>query len=254
MAGPRARPASGSGAARNAEEVGYRAVLLDAGNTLVFADRTRLAGIYEEAGVPWNEHRFVAAELVAREELALRVEEGHHGTEPHLWREYFLTIFRLSGVPDSATEEVGERLREEHCRDHLWTHVEEGTRDALESLLGRGYRLGVISNADGRMEEVLAGVGLRDLLEFVLDSQVVGVEKPDRRIFHEGARRLGLPPASCLYVGDLYPVDVVGARRAGMGAVLLDPRGRLEWGVDRIAAVRDLPGYLAERAGPAPIG
>jgi len=223
------------------------AVLLDAGNTLVFADRERVARIYREAGVRWQDERWVHSELVAREQLSRRVEEGHVGTEPHLWGEYFRTIFRLSGVPDQAAQEIGERLREEHRRDHLWTHVEEGTHEALRSLLESGYRLGVISNADGRMEEVLVRTGLRDLLEFVVDSEVVGVEKPDRRIFQEGARLLGLHPSRCLYVGDLYPVDVVGARRAGMEAVLLDPLDVLDAPVDRIRGVQELPRYLEGR-------
>lgn len=224
-----------------------RAVLFDAGNTLVFADRRRMAEIYTSAGVAWEADRFVSAELTAREELARRVSEGHVGTEPHLWRDYFITIFHLSGVPAEGMEEVGRLLREEHARDHLWTHVEAGTGDALESLASRGFRLGVISNADGRMEDVLVRTGLRELVEFVIDSEKVGMEKPDPRIFREGARRLDLPPQECLYVGDLYPVDVVGAWGADMAAVLLDPAGRLEFPVDRVRAVRDLPDYFVDR-------
>ncbi|TVR63581.1 MAG: HAD family hydrolase [Gemmatimonadales bacterium] len=224
-----------------------RAILFDAGNTLVFADRVRMAQIYRSAGVGWEADRFVSAELAAREELARRVSEGHVGTEPHLWRDYFITIFSLSGVPEDAMDEVGHLLREEHARDHLWTHVEEGTGDALEVLARQGYRLGVISNADGRMEDVLIRTGLRELVEFVIDSEKVGIEKPDPRIFREGARRLDLPPEDCLYVGDLYPVDVVGAWGADMSAILLDPAGRLEFPVDRVAAVRDLPDYFQGR-------
>jgi len=224
-----------------------RAILFDAGNTLVFADRIRMAQIYATAGVGWEVERFVSAELTAREELARRVSEGHVGTEPHLWRDYFITIFSLSGVPEEAMDQVGSLLREEHARDHLWTHVEEGTGDALEALAGQGYRLAVISNADGRMEDVLIRAGLRDLVEFVIDSDRVGMEKPDPRIFQEGARRLGLPPQDCLYVGDLYPVDVVGAWGADMSAILLDPAGRLQFPVDRVRAVRDLPDYFEGR-------
>ncbi len=224
-----------------------RAILFDAGNTLVFADRIRMAQIYATAGVGWEVERFVSAELTAREELARRVSEGHVGTEPHLWRDYFITIFSLSGVPEEAMDQVGSLLREEHARDHLWTHVEEGTGDALDALAGQGYRLAVISNADGRMEDVLIRAGLRDLVEFVIDSDRVGMEKPDPRIFQEGARRLGLPPQDCLYVGDLYPVDVVGAWGADMSAILLDPAGRLQFPVDRVRAVRDLPDYFEGR-------
>lgn len=224
-----------------------RAVLLDAGNTLVFVDRSRVFDIYREVGVEPDEARFVAAELTARLHLSRRVEEGHTGTEPHVWREYFESLFRLSGVPEAGVDEVGRRLKEEHAREHLWSHVEPETPGALDELLEAGFRLGVISNADGRIEALLEEVGLRDRVEFVVDSHVVGFEKPDPRIFLEGTRRLGLEPRECLYVGDLYPVDVVGARGAGMDAVLLDPSGRIERPVDRLAAVGELPAYLAGR-------
>jgi len=215
----------------------------------VFADRERMGKIYRASGVRWDADLFVWAELRARENLARRVQDGHVGTEPHLWKTYFMEIFQDTGVPTGRLDDIGARLREEHARWHLWTHVEMGTAEALETLAREGYRLGVISNADGRMEEVLVQTGLRDLVEFVLDSEVVGVEKPEPEIFLAGAERMGLPTARCLYVGDLYPVDVVGARKAGMSAVLLDPAERLDFPVDRIPAVRDLPAYLRELAG-----
>jgi putative hydrolase of the HAD superfamily len=224
-----------------------RAVLLDAGNTLVFPDRRRIFGIYGEVGVPGDERRFHRAELFARHQLATRVEEGAAGTEPHLWREFFLTLFRRSGVPEAALERVGERVVEEHRQAHLWTRVEPGTVEALDLLLHRGYRLGVISNADGRMEAALEAAGLRGRFEFVLDSERVGAEKPDPAIFQEGLRRLDLSPPDVLYVGDLYPVDVVGARRAGLQALLLDPSGALAHPVDRIPSVRELPAHLRQR-------
>ncbi len=225
-----------------------RAVLLDAGNTLVFADRDRIFRIYAEVGVAGDPERFLQAELFARHQLASRVEEGATGTEPHLWREYFLTLFRRSGVPAAALERVGSRVVEEHRRSHLWTRVEEGTGPALDRLLAEGYRLGVISNADGRMEAVLETTGLRSRVEFVVDSHAAGVEKPDPAIFLEGVERLGLAPGEVLYVGDLYPVDVVGARRAGLQALLVDPSGRLDHPVDRIPTIVELPAYLRERA------
>lgn len=226
-----------------------RAVLLDAGNTLVFVDRRRVLEIFRRTGIESNEERFVAAEFAARRQLSRRVEEGGSGTERHVWREYFLTLFRLAGVPDDALEVVGERIREEHARHHLWTHVEPGTREALERLLERGHRLGVISNADGRVEALLRDVGLRDLFEFVIDSHVVGVEKPDPRIFREGTTRLGLDPGECLYVGDLYPVDVVGARGAGLEAVLVDPEGTSDRPVATVPSVGALPALLGSHGG-----
>lgn len=254
---------------------GIEAVLLDAGNTLVFVDRGRVREIFRETGgveVPVD--RFREAEYEARLSLARAVEEawaeaagrgdagaredggvpddaaprsqdgGATGTEDHVWREYFLTLFRECGVSDSAIEAVGERIKEIHDAEHLWNHVEEDTGAVLDELRELGYRLAVVSNADGRVERLLEDVGVRDRFEFVLDSHVVGIEKPDPRIFLEACERLGLEPGQCLYVGDLYPVDVVGARAAGLRAVLLDPMGRLDYPVDRIRGLGELRDYL----------
>jgi HAD superfamily hydrolase (TIGR01549 family) len=226
-----------------------RAILFDAGNTLVFAHRERLLDLYRGQGVESNEERLIAAELKARAELAVSVQDGLRGTEPHLWRQYFITLFRESGVPDHLLEPVGRRLQEVHAQEHLWNWAEPGTTATLEGLLQAGYRLGVISNADGRMEAVLAAAGLRPYLEFVVDSHLVGAEKPDPRIFLEGLRRMEVAPEEALYVGDLYPVDVVGARGVGMDAVLLDPSGVLQWPAPRIPSVLDLPSWLENRGG-----
>jgi putative hydrolase of the HAD superfamily len=95
------------------------------------------------------------------------------------------------------------------------------------------------------VEGLIEEAGIRDYFEFVMDSHLEGVEKPDPEIFLRGCRRMGVRPEECLYVGDLYPVDVLGARSAGMDAVLLDPMDRLDYPVDRIPDVQALPGYLA---------
>lgn len=228
---------------------GLRAVLLDAGNTLLFADPERVLSTLREEGLDADIERFRRAEYKARLNLVEFVREGHRGTEAHVWERYFVTLFQECGVPDDCMESVGSRLQAIHREEHLWTHVEHGTASALDRIAEAGYRLGVVSNADGRVEGLMKSVGLRRHFEFVLDSGSVGVEKPDPAIFRMAVDRLGLDPGECLYVGDLFPVDVVGARRAGLEALLVDPFGRMEGDVDRISSVRDLPEYLQKRHG-----
>jgi putative hydrolase of the HAD superfamily len=99
------------------------------------------------------------------------------------------------------------------------------TPAALTRLRAAGFRLAVVSNSDGRAEEALEAAGVLGQFEFVVDSQLVGVEKPDPAIFELALRRMGLTPSEGLYVGDIYEVDVVGARRAGLDVILLDPHG-----------------------------
>jgi putative hydrolase of the HAD superfamily len=84
-------------------------------------------------------------------------------------------------------------------------------------------RLAVVSNADGTVERALTEQGLRPHLELVVDSAVVGMAKPDPRIFAHAITALECTPDSTLHVGDMYFADVAGARGAGIHAVLLDP-------------------------------
>lgn len=222
-----------------------RGVLLDAGNTLVFPDPWRIRRVLAEHGTEASPELFREAEREARLALSVAVGERATGHEDQFWRDYFTAIFKRTGVPPEAVGRVGDALRALHATDHLWSHVAEGTEDALRAVREAGYRLGVVSNADGRVEALLEDRGLTPLVEFVIDSHVVGVSKPDPRIFRMGVERLGLAPEEVLYVGDLYAVDVLGARAAGLRAVLLDPFDALgRWDVDRIPTVRALPEYL----------
>jgi HAD superfamily hydrolase (TIGR01549 family) len=210
--------------------------------------------IFRAEGVHMDVEDFQAAEVAGRRRLHERVDEGSSGIEPELWREYFLELYTLSGVPARAVHGVTERVRQAHDADHLWTHALPGTASVLEALKAAGYRLGVVSNADGRMARALERAGVRAHFEFVIDSAVVGVEKPHSDIFRAGCDALGMAPEECLYVGDLYPVDYVGARGAGLEAVLLDPLGIHGDRAATVAALGELGEWLDERQGCARSG
>jgi putative hydrolase of the HAD superfamily len=184
-----------------------------------------MVDIYRDQGVTMEVDAFRRVELCARRVLHQRIDEGSNGTEPTIWWEYFRDLFRRSGIPDRAIDAVSQRVREAHAREHLWTYALPETTEALEGLKHAGYRIGVVSNADGRMETALQRAGVRGHVEFVIDSAVVGIEKPRAEIFHAGCDAFGMAPADCVYVGDLLPVDYVGATEAGLAAVLLDPLG-----------------------------
>jgi putative hydrolase of the HAD superfamily len=103
--------------------------------------------------------------------------------------------------------------------------------------------MSVISNANGTVREKLRRVGLLEFFETVLDSAEEGIEKPDPRIFHAAVKRTGARMEQSLYVGDMYHIDVAGARAAGMEVVLLDPAGlHHDKPVRRVA---DLPGLVS---------
>lgn len=207
----------------------YRAVLFDAGNTLLGLDHERIAPAVARAlGIALTAGQLRGASPYA----ALAMEEGK-GTDQERALRYLELLFERVGVPALRMAEVNRVLWALHLERHLWTGVDPGTAPALGRLRDAGIGLGVVSNSDGRVAEALAAVGLADYFGVVVDSQLAGFEKPDPRIFLPALAALRVDPAEALYVGDLYEVDVVGARRAGMTAVLLDPAG--------LHASRDVP-------------
>jgi len=225
----------------------HDAVLLDAGNTLVFVDAERVHREMEPFGGGLSTAALVELEREARLKLSRAMGETATGDDAQVWRDYFLTLISGSGVPPERMEEAGEALKASHERDHMWTRVQPGTHEALQAVLDLGYRVAVVSNADGRVEALLREQGFGDYLEFVVDSQVVGIQKPDPRIFQIALKRLQLPAERVLYVGDLPAVDVIGSRRAGLDPLLLDPFdvfGHHD-DVPRIPSVLDLPDWLA---------
>lgn len=220
-------------------------VLLDAGNTLVFVDGVRLRPMLAEHGAEADPARFAEVEREARLRLAGNTADRVTGHEDQVWRDYFMHLFSGLGIPQSTWPEVGAAVQAEHARSHLWTGVDPETAGALDQLREAGYRLAVISNADGRVPQLLADVGLADRFEFIIDSELVGVSKPDPRIFEMALERLAVPAHHCLYVGDLYAIDVIGARGAGLQALLLDPFEHFDFDVPRLRRVAELPTWLA---------
>ncbi len=217
-----------------------RAVLFDAGNTLLFLDYERLAErIGLALGVPLS-----AAGLARHASAAARAMEKSSGTDRERGRAFLFDLFTLAGVPAESRDELERVLFVLHGEKHLWSGVDRGTPQALARLRSAGLRLGVISNSDGRAEEALKAAGLAEYFEFVLDSAAVGVEKPDPRIFKLALDRMGVAPADAMYVGDLYEVDAVGARAAGLDVVLVDPSG--EHSGRDVRTVRDVA-ELADR-------
>jgi HAD superfamily hydrolase (TIGR01509 family) len=198
-----------------------RAVLFDAGNTLIFLDYPRLAaGVGAAIGRP-----LTPADLEAQAaEAARRLEQGHVSDHERATA-YLEALFLLAGVPPAQLPEVRDELLRLHQERHLWSGVQAGTADALERLARSGVRLGVVSNSDGRAEAALDAAGLRRYFEVVIDSALVGFEKPDPRIFQAGLQVLGVEAEETLYVGDIYEVDAVGARAAAMEVALIDPLG-----------------------------
>ncbi len=198
-----------------------KAVLFDAGGTLIHMDRRFVIQTLNANGVAATLGDFARADILARNEVTRVLRSAHPGTDASRWMIYAGALMRELKCDGAALDRVRTSLMGQHAAGDLWTYVEDGTFELLDALRRSGYRMAIISNADGRVESFLEKAGLTRYFEFVVDSGVFGVEKPDARIFRHALERLQVPAEEALYVGDVYEVDVLGARAVGMDAVLL---------------------------------
>ena len=148
-------------------------------------------------------------------------------------------------TPAGEVEGTIDALWETHQRSGLWTRAIDGAPQTLRALRQAGFRLGVVSNAEGRVARDLDNAGYGALFETVVDSHLVGVEKPDPAIFRIALERMGIDPRATLFLGDVPAVDVAGAKAAGLRPVLLDRHDLYpDLDVPRLRSITELPAYL----------
>jgi HAD superfamily hydrolase (TIGR01509 family) len=221
-------------------------VFLDAGGTLIHLDRAFILQCLAERGLHRTEAQFRAADSAARRRVGELVRDGAPSDDASRWIAYGATLLAQLQCEGEHAGAVRDLVMKRHTEGRLWSHAEEGTLQALQRVRDDGYTLGVVSNADGRVASFLEHAGLADVLDFVIDSGAVGVEKPDPRIFRLACERAGVTPAEAVHVGDVYEIDVLGARSAGVHPLLVDPDGlHTHCDCDRIRNIADLPDWLA---------
>ena len=206
-----------------------RAIIFDAGNTLLQMNYAAIAGFLAGRGHSVSPGLVHESELLARVRLDRHIAPGASTESTGIHGRYLRYVLEHLGIMDAGEiEATAEWRRRYNLPVGLWNRADPEAAPALARVKAAGLVAGVISNSNGSVRTILEGTGLARDLDFIIDSAVVGVEKPDRRIFELALHAAGVPAAAAVYVGDLYSVDVLGARGAGIEAVLLDPRGY--WG------------------------
>jgi putative hydrolase of the HAD superfamily len=160
------------------------------------------------------------------------------------WRHYHQLMLRELGVPDQD-DQIVAAVAEAHFATNNW-QLYPDVLPALEALHTLGYAIGVVSDWSSRLTSILDALGIGPYLRFVLASGAAGAAKPAARFYHMAAEAGGVAPHQALMVGDSYHADVVGARSAGMDAVLLDRLGtssQLE--VPSIRSLSELPALIS---------
>jgi FMN phosphatase YigB (HAD superfamily) len=205
-------------------DLGFDAVLFDAGGVLVLPDPTVLAPLLAPYGGSTNLDRHRRAHYAA---MAVKSHLDHG---EHDWSAYNDAYVRAVGVGDDAAVAAAELLGA--CRvPELWRWPIPESLAGLKLLSEGGIPLGVVSNASGQIAGVLARAGICQIgdgdgveVRCVVDSHVVGVAKPDPAIFEHAVELFdGVDRSRIVYVGDSVTIDVKAASAAGLRPVLLDP-------------------------------
>jgi len=202
-----------------------KVITFDAGNTLIRLSRpvgVTYAAVAKRFGAELNpidvEHGFRAAwKTVPRlpDVPGPRPDDGRSW-----WRDVVIQTLENARVEVEPFDDFFDAVYHEFTLAGVW-RLEPGALELLQDLRGAGLRLGIISNFDLRLREILKHVGVLDLFEQIIVSSQVGAEKPSPRIFEEALRRFAVEPAELLHVGDEEKADGEGARALGIQAFIL---------------------------------
>ena len=222
-----------------------KTLFLDAGGVLVFPNWVRVASALARHGTHVSPDALIEAEPKAKFAIDQGVRTGATDAQ-RAWL-YMELVLENAGVAMSpGTKQAIDELREYHAGHNLWEYVPPDVVPALDRLSSLGLQLVVVSNANGVLHRMFDRVGLTHYFDEICDSCVEGVEKPDPRFFQIALERAGAAAESTMHVGDLYYVDVVGARNTGLQHMLIDPYGLYgEYDADRVRTLDELADRLA---------
>lgn len=207
-------------------------ITFDAGQTLVELDLDFLATRLAERQIRVEPAALAAAAPDAWARYDALVEGG----AGHPWHALMATLLAGAGVTDVAP--LVDWLWSEQPRANLWRKPIPGMIELARELAGRGAKVAVLSNSEGRLAELLHEIGIADPFAVIVDSGRVGMDKPDRRIFEHTLDALDARGACPVHVGDSWAADIAGARGAGWRAVWYG-RGVRPVDDPQIAAARD---------------
>jgi putative hydrolase of the HAD superfamily len=220
----------------------FDAVLFDAGGVLVLPDPTVLGPLLAPYGGD------PSVEVHRRAHYAAMAVKSHARAGELYWHEYDRAYVVAVGVADDHREPAAELLNSTRT-PALWRWPIPESLSALAVLAELGVPMGVVSNATGQIEGELlrcricqVGPGGGAAMRCVIDSHVVGVAKPDPRIFDHALEHFAeFDRDRIAYVGDSVTMDVGGARAAGLHPLLLDPHDdHADADFDRIRSLHDL--------------
>jgi len=230
--------------------VTYRAVFFDAGETLVHPAPTfpdLFASIVTREGFPRAPEDVIAASSVVMDRFSEAARDRVlWTTSPERSRAFWLGVYErmLDALDLPSRDGLRDTLYREFTDLRNYALFDD-VRGVLDDLAAAGLSLGIVSNFEAWLDELLAALGVRDAFPVRVISGVEGIEKPDPRIFELAMSRAGVGPEGSVYVGDNPEFDVDPPAALGMFTVLIDRRDRHEeHDGARITDLGDLPAVL----------
>ena len=224
-------------------------VFLDVGGTLVYSDPTA-PDIFHRV-LSAHGHRIDRESIVrllrAPESIVTLIRPFPAGREQEFFRSLNARLVEHLGI--ESDDMVLDEIHSEFQSGVTWRPFPE-VIDILEDLRHAGYRLGVISNASHTLPETLRKVGLAPFFDTVTYSFDVGAEKPNVRIFRRALAAANATEERSVHVGDSFEADYLGARRAGLHAILLLREGQPPIPCPLIRSLERLPGLLGRSHSP----
>jgi HAD superfamily hydrolase (TIGR01549 family) len=200
-------------------------LFLDAGGVLVFPNWQRVADTLGRHGVMADGDVLAQMEPHVKRAMDVPDMERLASDRQRGWR-YFDEVLTRAGIaPDDRTRAALEEVDRYNAEWNVWEYLPPYVVPALERFRALGLRQVVVSNSNGILDRLFTRLGLTAQVDLLLDSTNFGVEKPDPRLFQIALDRAGASADRTVHVGDLYNIDIVGARAAGIRAVLVDVAG-----------------------------
>ncbi len=217
-------------------------IFFDVGNTLLFPNREVIDAPLTDTGHTVTSEHLRDLECRIKNQFD-KMLTSNGSTDHSFWWMFYSQLLLEIGINDDA---LRDRLVANIRNSANWNIILPGTGERLKEISDQ-FPIAVISNADGRIEEVLKRCGIAQYFRTITDSGLVGVEKPHPGIFRQALRSMNASPQESLYVGDIYSVDYLGAAGAGMQAVLMDvPGAYCELGVPGVRSLQELQEMLCQ--------